>query len=83
MLEFEHDGAGSRGVERAGGERNGTATGRAAAVGVPDQPNVFYVGQVDGGVWTKEKSACLLGSLSNLVVLGVFRAISNAAPPSW
>jgi photosystem II stability/assembly factor-like uncharacterized protein len=22
-----------------------------AAVGVPDQPNVFYVGQVDGGVW--------------------------------
>jgi photosystem II stability/assembly factor-like uncharacterized protein len=22
-----------------------------AAAGVPDQPNVFYVGQVDGGVW--------------------------------
>lgn len=22
-----------------------------AAVGVPDQPNVFYIGQVDGGVW--------------------------------
>ena len=22
-----------------------------AATGVPDQPNVFYVGQVDGGVW--------------------------------
>jgi photosystem II stability/assembly factor-like uncharacterized protein len=22
-----------------------------AAVGVPDEPNVFYVGQVDGGVW--------------------------------
>src|SRR6202035_5889969 len=22
-----------------------------AAVGVPDQPNVFYIGQVNGGVW--------------------------------
>ena len=22
-----------------------------AAAGVPDQPNVFYAGQVDGGVW--------------------------------
>src|ERR1035441_31188 len=22
-----------------------------AAAGVPDQPNVFYIGQVDGGVW--------------------------------
>jgi len=22
-----------------------------AAVGVPDQPNVFYIGAVDGGVW--------------------------------
>ena len=29
-------GAGGRGVERAGGERNGAATGRAASVGVPD-----------------------------------------------
>jgi transposase len=36
MLEFEHDGAGGRGVERAGGERNGAATGRAVAVGVPN-----------------------------------------------
>ncbi|MGH7618299.1 MAG: hypothetical protein ACREPM_13830, partial [Gemmatimonadaceae bacterium] len=22
-----------------------------AAVGIPDQPNVFYIGAVDGGVW--------------------------------
>jgi len=25
-----------------------------AAAGVPDQPNVFYVGQVDGGVWKSD-----------------------------
>jgi len=36
MLEFEQDGAGGRGVERAGGERNGAAAGRGAPVGVPD-----------------------------------------------
>jgi transposase len=36
MLELEQDGAGGRVVERAGGERNGTATGRGASVGVPD-----------------------------------------------
>jgi len=22
-----------------------------AAVGIPDQPNIFYIGAVDGGVW--------------------------------
>jgi hypothetical protein len=27
-----------------------------AAAGVPDQPNVFYVGQVDGGVWKSTDS---------------------------
>ena len=36
MLEFERDGAGGRGVERAEGERNGAAAGRAALAGVPD-----------------------------------------------
>ena len=36
MLELEQDGAGGRVVERAGGERNGVAAGRAAPVGVPD-----------------------------------------------
>ena len=36
MLELEHDGAGGRGVERAGGERNGAAAGRGAPVGVAD-----------------------------------------------
>jgi len=36
MLELEHDGAGSREVERARGERNGVAAGRAAPAGVPD-----------------------------------------------
>jgi transposase-like protein len=36
MLELEHDGVGGRGVERAVGERNATAAGRAAAVGVAD-----------------------------------------------
>jgi transposase len=36
MLELEQDGAGGRGVERAEGERNAAATGRAAPVGVPD-----------------------------------------------
>jgi photosystem II stability/assembly factor-like uncharacterized protein len=25
-----------------------------AAAGVPDQPNVFYIGQVDGGVWKSQ-----------------------------
>ena len=25
-----------------------------AATGVPGQPNVFYVGQVDGGVWKSD-----------------------------
>ncbi|MGB7133807.1 MAG: glycoside hydrolase, partial [Acidobacteriaceae bacterium] len=25
-----------------------------AAAGVPDQPNVFYIGQVDGGVWKSD-----------------------------
>ena len=25
-----------------------------AATGVPSQPNVFYVGQVDGGVWKSD-----------------------------
>lgn len=25
-----------------------------AAAGVPGRPNVFYVGQVDGGVWKSE-----------------------------
>ncbi len=33
MLEMEHDGAGGRGVERAVGERNGGAGGRAAPGG--------------------------------------------------
>jgi transposase-like protein len=36
MLELEHDGAGGRGVERAVGERNATAAGRGALVGVAD-----------------------------------------------
>ena len=36
MLELEHDGAGGRGVERAGGERNAVAAGRGAPVGVAD-----------------------------------------------
>ena len=36
MLELEHGGAGGRGVERAGGERNGAAAGRVAPVGVAD-----------------------------------------------
>jgi transposase len=36
MLELERDGAGGRGVERAGGERNGVAAGRGASVGVVD-----------------------------------------------
>jgi hypothetical protein len=36
MLDAENDGAGGRVVERAVGERNGAATGRAAGVGVPD-----------------------------------------------
>ena len=36
MLEKENDGAGGREVERAVGERNGAAAGRAAPEGVPD-----------------------------------------------
>ena len=36
MLDLENDGAGGRGVERAVGERNGAAAGRAAPEGVPD-----------------------------------------------
>jgi transposase-like protein len=36
MLESEMDGAGGREVERAVGERNGAAAGRAARAGVPD-----------------------------------------------
>jgi transposase len=36
MSELEHDGAGGRGVERAGGVRNGAAAGRGARVGVAD-----------------------------------------------
>ncbi len=36
MLDMEQNGAGGRGVERAVGERNGGAAGRAAPVGVPD-----------------------------------------------
>jgi hypothetical protein len=36
MLNMEHDNAGGRGVERAVGERNGTAPGHAAPAGVPD-----------------------------------------------
>jgi len=36
MLDVENDGAGGRVVERAVGERNGGATGRAALGGVPD-----------------------------------------------
>jgi transposase-like protein len=36
MLEFEHDGAGGRGAERAVGERNAVAAGRGALVGVAD-----------------------------------------------
>lgn len=36
MLDMEHDGAGGREVERAEGERNGGAGGRALAVGVAD-----------------------------------------------
>jgi len=36
MLELENDGAGGRVVERAVGELNGAAAGRAAPVGVPD-----------------------------------------------
>ena len=36
MLELEQDGAGGRAVERAAGERNGAATGRGAAAGVPN-----------------------------------------------
>src|SRR5271154_4154657 len=36
MSELEQVGAGGRGVERAGGERNGAAAGRGASVGVPD-----------------------------------------------
>ena len=36
MLELEHDGGGGRGVERAVGERNVTATGLAARLGVAD-----------------------------------------------
>lgn len=36
MLDVEQDGAGGRGVERAVGERNGAASGRAVPAGVPD-----------------------------------------------
>jgi transposase-like protein len=36
MLDMENDGADGRVVERAVGERNGGAVGRAALVGVPD-----------------------------------------------
>src|SRR6266540_462575 len=36
MLDMEHNGAGSRGAERAVGERSGAAAGRAAPVGVAD-----------------------------------------------
>ena len=36
MLELEQDGAGGRGVQRAGGERNAVAAGRVAPVGVAD-----------------------------------------------
>jgi transposase len=36
MLEMENDGADSRVVERAVGERNGAAVGRPAPAGVPD-----------------------------------------------
>src|SRR5437016_690856 len=36
MLELEMNGAGGRGAERAGGERNGAAAGRAGPAGVAD-----------------------------------------------
>jgi transposase len=36
MLEMENDGADGREVERAVGEQNGAAVGRAASAGVPD-----------------------------------------------
>jgi transposase len=36
MLTMEHNGAGGREAERAGGERSGAVAGRAARPGVPD-----------------------------------------------
>jgi transposase len=36
MLGLEHDGAGGRGAERAGGERNGGAGGTIVPGGIPD-----------------------------------------------